>query len=928
MQLWSLLVSDDSRASGEGWFEFIQRWRTPLAGHTGYHQYFYPTAFPHNQAPHPAPNQHQSGGHVTENIGRGRPDHAPDPGLRHGLPPDAGHGEAHGRAGGEPSHANVVQIKPEPSDYDRLQQDIRHERNQQGLFGQEQGLAGAPRRTSTSLEYPTIADSIASMDHNRRDRLPLPMDYPAHLERLRMNHDNNHDPLPPEFPTNVNPEHRSKDGGPPHLDRPLGGVNLESRDTDLEPGGTLLRGFHKITTNSSGMLMPSRQTANRCPVCNRIFHYYSSFNRHMKLHQGVFTHICEVCRRKFTRKEHFVRHKCHRRPNKPSRMADLNEGDSSLGSGGVGDPLVQPPPTSNEPSPREMSIPPPLIHISQMADTITTSSERNAFTYEPHVPPHVPPHHPQHAVYPEASSVTTSQATAAAAAAAAALPMDLGGFIAGGESERPPPLLIETSNKHRRKTTTPMKVEAFMEPPPSLDTPVETPTGRSPVEMSDVFDKHPLEYPGERPVTSYRRASSSDLGKISSSAAEFNISRPQSRNSEPARSSSSQYGPFDQQPLQDMAAAPVSASSTPPEDKQQQQSYSGKSTPTPTGTSGLREDQYPVLKRKVLEAASSLSHLDSSNNNYTEGAEDDDGEGVVGAGDRGYRAGSRDDGGSDTLLEGDSYQGYGDEPMETMPTDLSATGTPTGGQSSQDPSSPSGHDTASIPTPTCAAPTTPTSDATPSSAAAMSPYGSQSGEGPLGDVPYEQHISPPGPQRDSTSLSLNTSLSLPSAYATSEPSSPAARQQGDIHCQACNKRFLHLSSLNRHMKLHQGVFSHACAVCQRKFTRKEHFVNHKCSRRPRNPTRVMEPDSPHGQSPHGTPQKVEFPPSMTLPKQPSPPSAAWNAGPFGMSGPGGLGGPVLPQPGPSMTGDGDSPTLPPSSSPDQRRLWKLKSKWK
>ena len=56
-----------------------------------------------------------------------------------------------------------------------------------------------------------------------------------------------------------------------------------------------------------------------CTVCDRKFLYSSSFRRHMRLHQGVYTHMCAVCGRKFTRKEHFIRHKCNRRPNKPSR---------------------------------------------------------------------------------------------------------------------------------------------------------------------------------------------------------------------------------------------------------------------------------------------------------------------------------------------------------------------------------------------------------------------------------------------------------------------------------------------------------------------------------------------------------------------------------------------------------------------------------
>ncbi|ELT89027.1 hypothetical protein CAPTEDRAFT_77208, partial [Capitella teleta] len=61
-----------------------------------------------------------------------------------------------------------------------------------------------------------------------------------------------------------------------------------------------------------------------CPICFRTFDYRSSFRRHMRIHEGVYSHQCAVCGRKFTRKEHFDRHKCSRRPNKPSRSADGN----------------------------------------------------------------------------------------------------------------------------------------------------------------------------------------------------------------------------------------------------------------------------------------------------------------------------------------------------------------------------------------------------------------------------------------------------------------------------------------------------------------------------------------------------------------------------------------------------------------------------
>jgi len=68
---------------------------------------------------------------------------------------------------------------------------------------------------------------------------------------------------------------------------------------------------------SSSSVTTSPEKASRCPYCLKMFRYRSSYRRHVKIHEGVFSHECTICMRKFTRKEHFVRHKCDRRPNKP-----------------------------------------------------------------------------------------------------------------------------------------------------------------------------------------------------------------------------------------------------------------------------------------------------------------------------------------------------------------------------------------------------------------------------------------------------------------------------------------------------------------------------------------------------------------------------------------------------------------------------------
>jgi len=69
--------------------------------------------------------------------------------------------------------------------------------------------------------------------------------------------------------------------------------------------------------NWSPSAVVSPEKASRCPYCLKMFRYRSSYRRHVKIHEGIFSHECSVCSRKFTRKEHYIRHKCDRRPNKP-----------------------------------------------------------------------------------------------------------------------------------------------------------------------------------------------------------------------------------------------------------------------------------------------------------------------------------------------------------------------------------------------------------------------------------------------------------------------------------------------------------------------------------------------------------------------------------------------------------------------------------
>ena len=820
---------DDSRSTGEGWLEVLNRCpRTPMAVYTGYPYYYGKTSFGPGHIP--GHTDQPPDGH-SDNI---HPIRLPRPRsaeLRGSSVPESADT---GRSNGSPR--SRVQIKPEPME---VSFETAQERERQGQSAYTEIMPVHHRRSIS--DYPLIPESLQASDAARRDGLPLhPGDYQQDRPLIQQKSDGHHEGLSMGY---LQP------------DRPPVLPPTESTPREADHNSFQVDGLYKITTDQSGQALVSRQSANRCPVCNRIFHYYSSFNRHMKLHQGVFTHICEVCRRKFTRKEHFVRHKCHRRPNKPSRMADPHEEPSA---GGAREPLVQPPPVNNsEPSPREGSIPPPLIHIP--------ATHRNSFTYDKNG-------------FSDGSPPTGQHTD----------------LHLNYDGERPVALEINTNNKHRRKTSTPMKVESF---PPSRESVVEAHSGSSTADPQEAHDSQPINYSGDTPE-GYHQASPPEPGK--SNSGEFNISRPQSSNSEPSRPS--HYVGFDQ---------PTDPYSKYQEGNSRRTSYLGEAS------SGLgKDEQYPLLKRKVLEAVSGLSRSLSADN-YN----GDPDVGVDVSHDVPPREGSEEVSSQDDRRANLSVSS-GDPGGDAQPTDLSASGTPTE-QLSRGPSSPS----TSNPDAPSSIISTNAITTTSNSAPGVASFEGQLNEtkSHMYDPLSHQHI-PTGHLMDSSlarhcaDLSLNPNQQ--SAYARSEPSSPAGgKQQGDINCHSCNKKFLHLSSLNRHMKLHKGIFTHACAVCGRKFTRKEHFVNHKCSRRPRNPTRVMAPEEVESQL--GQAQKVEYPPSMNLPKQPSPPSgSSWDLGP-----PGGPTGGLHPLgPGTGMGPEGSTLGLP-SSPTEHQRMWKWKPKW-
>ena len=105
----------------------------------------------------------------------------------------------------------------------------------------------------------------------------------------------------------------SEEMSDPHQQPQLG--DDDSQSVSDAVAGVMESGEHDSQNNWSTTASPEK--ASRCPYCLKMFRYRSSYRRHVKIHEGVFSHECTVCLRKFTRKEHFVRHKCDRRPNKP-----------------------------------------------------------------------------------------------------------------------------------------------------------------------------------------------------------------------------------------------------------------------------------------------------------------------------------------------------------------------------------------------------------------------------------------------------------------------------------------------------------------------------------------------------------------------------------------------------------------------------------
>ncbi len=432
--------------------------------------------------------------------------------------------------------------------------------------------------------------------------------------------------------------------------------------------------YFKIKPSLTGLPVP-KQSSYRCPVCTKLFLHNSSFNRHMKLHQGVFSHICAVCGRKFTRREHFVRHKCNRRPNKPSRM--LGSGEEAMS-----DRLAYPPsPTHSD---NRLPYPPsPIRNESHNYDMDGV---------------HLQPTQPD------------------------------------GTDYLMPENLAE-SGKSRRKTSTPQKVGIQYR---------DEEEGSSQVQSIAERLSEPASLPMPYPQ---------DYSRPHDARVDMSLALPHTNHQ-----SRPHYGSIEEESASTQTVYPKPNGHEAGVDTEGLLNLSTRPSPT------SQNDSPRSINRDRLSNRSSVEDRRSDEQDEAESA---------------YRRGIPVD--PDYI---------------PVPEDLTYGG--------------------------------PASDNRMQMVA--------SGSSSLQESPPETPLSAPASLRGSPS--------------------PGSKDK-ETACTVCHKTFLHHSSLNRHLKLHMGVFTHACAVCGRRFTRKEHFLQHKCSRRPKDPTRQVDRASSLLESA----QQVVFPPT-------------------------------------------------------------------
>ena len=417
-----------------------------------------------------------------------------------------------------------------------------------------------------------------------------------------------------------------------------------------------------------------RQSSYKCPVCDKTFLHNSSYNRHMKLHQGVFSHICAVCGRKFTRREHFVRHKCNRRPNKPSRVLSSGEEAAS-------EHLAYPP------SPQTLS------HMGLQGDSPGSLGEDQS----------------QSDIIPRSH------------------PVPIGLHHGVPLNIEPSPSIQDDSvlelTKSRRKPSTPQRIDMSIADDESEGLDLTTDERRNSAPPSLVHGENNLQRLYERPPFSRMTSNS-----------------PTDRSPQEVQMSSPTTSAYDDHKAQH-PETPTDYSSRPPLDY----------LPSHSRTKDIGSSQEDSYNTNCNQDGGDLEQQHSRESEM-------------------------------------KYDNYCEPPRNDH------------------------HD-------------------------------ERDGEGSPAVWPSASHP-------------LGGELSRPSSPSYIENANQA--NEREMSCPLCEKKFLHLSSLHRHLKLHQGVFTHVCAVCGRRFTRKEHFIQHKCSRRPKDPNRQVDRHVPLEDSA----QHVAFPPAI------------------------------------------------------------------
>lgn len=653
-------VTDDSSRAGQAWLEMVAffsrqsqlyNYRHAVDDNVALYQYHSLLREREAMARHMPQYQQHSNPHVPPNASQHHSPHSSNQTSQAQHYPGSSHVKTHSSMSnidlpqdGARSRSGESWLPPHDSPIKREPSEPRYELS---------GHQASTRSAYAPSDMPPSNDSSLQADKG------LPSSRDSNMEESR---DNGH-LLNLSRSSSVNDDGHSAASSLAHLE--------QHYETAVPEQDSIF--FNIKHTSQSAVVQ--RQSSYKCPVCDKHFLHNSSYNRHMKLHQGVFSHICAVCGRKFTRREHFVRHKCNRRPNKPSRVLSSGEEAAS-------EHLAYPP------SPHTLS------HMGLQGDSPGSLGDDG---------------HSQ-------SDLVGQGGHSIPIGLHQHMPLNI----------EPAPSIQDDSvlelTKSRRKPTTPQRIDMSIADDESEGLDLTTDERRSSAPPSLIH--------GE--TNQIQRYDRPQFPRMI-------VNSPMEQSPPDMQSSSPTASAYDDQKAQH-PETPTDYSTRPPHEYLPSQ---------------LRTNDRIISHKQVYTRNSNQEDFEQQQSN-----------------------------------EGDmKYRDYGDINRDDHQNDRDGEGSPTVWPSASHPFS-------------------------------------EGDQQPSGSPTYS----------DNTSQANDR----------------------EMNCPICEKKFLHLSSLNRHLKLHQGVFTHVCAVCGRRFTRKEHFMQHKCSRRPKDPTRLSDRHVPLEDSA----QCVAFPPSL------------------------------------------------------------------